>query len=176
MNNLSKVLLSLALLVAVAMFFEKPNTNQFTKTQDNHIITHTLLSGITIEEVEYDSCLGALKCIKQNNINGFNNFYINTAPNILNNALSELNLTECSKWLNLECQNINPKVVRIDSVYGYTDDHGSMISCKNAQREKERITYVTFLFPSTHSSKLLTFEFSDKFSTDHFINWWAESI
>jgi hypothetical protein len=178
MFRLHKILLFFACVAGIILFLQKIQTQP---SNQKHIADHPIsisLKGVSIDDIEYDSCLRALKCMKQNNLSGFNRFNARISPNSLTNAVAEIQLKECAKWLN--SKEVNAKIVRIDSIYGYTDENGSIIPYSNSGNDKERITYVTFLFPSNqiseHSSKLLTFEFSDKISIDHFINWWSETI
>lgn len=180
MYRLSKILIVLVLLVAVVMLFQKRTVIHVHRDYNNHLLATIHLNGVSIDEIEYDSCLGALKCIKENDLKGFKSFYLNNNINSLTSAVADMKLIECSKWFNQYGIIKEAKSVRIDSIYGYTDDNGSIIDNATDRRDKERITYITFLFPSkqafAHTSKLLTFEFTDKISTDHFINWWAKDI
>jgi hypothetical protein len=180
MFRLHKILLFFALVAGVILFLQK--IHQVPSIQ-KHVANYPInisLKGVSIDDIEYDSCLRAIKCIKQYDLNGFNRFYIRVNQNSLTNAVATLQLQECAKWFNGKGVNTDAKMVHIDSVYGYTDENGSIIPYTIAGNDKERITYVTFLFPSNqtseHSAKLLTFEFSDKISIDHFINWWSETI
>lgn len=175
MFRLYRILLFLALVAGIVLFIEQKINPH---SSGNRFSTNSFadMEGTSIDKLEYDTCLRALSCIERNDIHGFDKFYSHSSETSLTGTIHRMFFKNCSSWLKAALASGEKRIVHIDSVYAYTDDYGSRTDVNIEGQEKECITYISFIFPSASQSHCMTFEFTDRISTDHFINWWEEYI